>query len=166
MLQRRATRLGLCALVVAAVALVVVAEASLLTEVPPEQSFLLLRRHMSSSGEDALRAITRGLPSSSIPNASLDHLQSLSSKELSKMLRDRDSDCHGCVERRDLVQRAYEVQQLPTMDERVAWQLTVSDRGLMTGPARLDNVAFVTGALTNADCRYFNKTIYCNPRHI
>ncbi|CAG9572213.1 Degradation_arginine-rich_protein_for_mis-folding_putative [Leishmania major strain Friedlin] len=121
---------------------------------------------MGSRDEDALRAITRGLPSSSTPNASLDHLKSLSSKELNKMIRDRDSDCHGCVERRDLVQRAYEVQQLPTMDERVAWQLTVSDRRLITMPTRLENLAFVTGALSNTNCNIFNKTIYCNAREI
>lgn len=154
----------LCVFAIAASALTV--RASLLIEVPPEQTFLLQRRHMGSRDEDALRAITRGLPSSSTPNASLDHLKSLSSKELNKMIRDRDSDCHGCVERRDLVQRAYEVQQLPTMDERVAWQLTVSDRRLITMPTRLENLAFVTGALSNTNCNIFNKTIYCNAREI
>ncbi|KAG5481457.1 hypothetical protein LSCM1_05466 [Leishmania martiniquensis] len=140
--------------------------ASLLIEVPPEQTFLLQRRHIGSSDEETLRAITRGLPSSSTPNASLDHLNSLSSKELNQLIRDRDSECRGCVERRDLVQRAYEVQQLPTMDERVAWQLTVSDRRLMTFPARLENMAFVSSALSNTDCSIYNQTIYCNLRHI
>lgn len=78
------------------------------------------------------------------------------------MIRDRDRDCSGCVERRDLVQRAYEIQQLPTMDERLAWQLTVSDRRLTTMSARLDNIAFVTGALSNTHCNVSNSTVYCN----
>ncbi|XQJ26184.1 hypothetical protein NXY56_002140 [Leishmania guyanensis] len=148
--------------VFAVVAATLVARASLLVEVPPEQTFLLQRRHIGSRDENALRAITRGLPSSSTPNATLDHFKSLSSKELSKMIRDRDRDCSGCVERRDLVQRAYEIQQLPTMDERLAWQLTVSDRRLTTMSARLDNIAFVTGALSNTHCNVSNSTVYCN----
>ncbi|KAG5482096.1 hypothetical protein CUR178_05953 [Leishmania enriettii] len=140
--------------------------ASLLNEVPPEQTFLLLRRHIGSNDEEALRSITRGLPSSSTANASLDHFNSLSSKELTKMIKDRDSDCRGCVERSELARRAYEVQQLPTMDERVAWQLTVSDRRLMSMPSRLENMAFVSGALSNTDCNVVNATIYCNLRNL
>lgn len=164
MLSRSRVTPVLCVLAVVIAAHIV--QGSLLTEVPPEQTFLLHRRHIGWGDDEGLRAITRGLPSSATPNASLDHLKTLSSRELSKMIRDRASTCHGCVERRDLVQRAYEVQQLPTVDERVAWQLTVSDRGLMTVPARLDNIAFVTGALANADCNYFNGTIYCSQRAI
>ncbi|KAG5508125.1 hypothetical protein JKF63_05377 [Porcisia hertigi] len=151
---------------IAVSAFVLVTRASLLIEVPPEQTFLLQRRHIGSNSENDLRAITRGLPSSSAPNASLEHLKSLSTKQLSKMIRDRNSNCHGCIDRGELVQRAYEVQQLPTMDERVAWQLTVSDRGLMTLPARQENMAFVTGALNNADCRIFNETMYCTLRRL
>lgn len=141
-----------------------VATASLLTEVPPEQVFLLHRRHIGTTNENELRAVTRGLPIPTSPNVSLEHLHGLSSRQLSKMLKDRDRDCYGCVERRDLVQRAYEVQQLPTADERVAWQLTVSDRGLMTTAARLDNIASITGSFLNADCHFLNGTIYCQPR--
>jgi hypothetical protein len=143
-----------------------VVTASLLTEVPPEQIFLLHRRHLGAADGNDLRAVTRGLPTPTTPNVSLEHLYGLSSRQLSKMIKDRNRDCYGCVERRDLVQRAYEVQQLPTMDERVAWQLTVSDRGLMTMHARQDNVASVTGSFLNADCHFFNGTVYCQPRGI
>ncbi|KPA73126.1 putative mitochondrial hypothetical protein [Leptomonas pyrrhocoris] len=143
-----------------------VVTASLLTEVPPEQVFLLHRRRIGTTDESDLRAITRGLPTSTAPHVSLEHLHALSSRQLSKIIKDRSSECYGCVERNDLVQRAYEVQRQPTMDERVAWQLTVSDRGLMTMTARHDNIASITGSFLNTDCQVLNQTIYCQPRGI
>ncbi|KPI83283.1 hypothetical protein ABL78_7680 [Leptomonas seymouri] len=164
--MRRFPWLILHLLLVALLGCAFVATASLLTEISPEQVFLLHRRHIGPTDENDLRAITRGLPTSTTPYVSIEHLYALSSRQLNEIIKDRNSECYGCMERLDLVRRAYEVQQLPTVDERVAWQLTVSDRGLLTITSRQNSIATITGALLDANCQYFNETIFCHPRGI
>lgn len=162
--MRRSWTLALPVGLLCMMVLISTGDAALLTEVSKEQEFLLQRRHSTPSDDAAVALLPKGLPSSRTQQYSLDDMKALSYQQLIQIITDRDVACNGCVERHELVQRAYEVQKLPTIEEKVVQQLTLYDKMLTTQQDFLDNKAFMLAALEQQDCVVDENSIYCHPR--
>lgn len=132
--------------------------ASILSEVSKEQLFLLQRR-----GE--LNPVTAIVPARALPSAatlSKDAVSTMPSHQLHRLLADRHVDCHGCVERRELAERALEVYQMPTTDQRVAMMLTTLENTPLTFDQFLHNQILFATAVQGNRCLVMENSTICN----
>lgn len=77
----------------------------------------------SSSSESATTSNALTLPGSH--NSNIDHLSALPVARLRRFLTDREASCEGCVDKRDLIDRAVEVMTWPTRDDAIANDLSL-----------------------------------------
>lgn len=137
----------------------------LLSEVPKEQAYLQYRRGMLPLADPgAVADITRGLPSSLRPAIPEEAIRAMSTRDLHRLLADRQATCHGCVERRELAQRALEVRRRATEDEWIARTLTLGEDGPITNAERVASRMLAIEAAMGVRCTgAVNGTIDCGP---
>lgn len=88
---------------------------------------------------------------------------SLSSRALSRILADRDVTCDGCVEKRELAERALLTQHLATRDERVIQSLVLHEDTALTPAELQSSMATAAEAKLGVVCssNALNNTMMC-----
>ncbi|KEG11932.1 hypothetical protein DQ04_02141100 [Trypanosoma grayi] len=135
-----------------------VTTASPFREYSKEHLFLLQRRGALARSD---YHVLRSLPASR-QQLQLRDVNAMSVAQLKGMLRDRETSCVGCVERRQLVERALEVQHWPTLDERVADELVALENTPLDPAAYEESVRLLMEASQDMRCHSAaNGTMVC-----
>lgn len=161
----RTRTLTLFAAVVVVLAVLVLEPVSagpLAEEFSKEQLFLLQRRGQPMLPSSTAPTLTRALPSPQRRELLASAVQSMPSRELRRVLRDKDTDCFGCTERNELVERVLEVSDLPTSAQRVASELTTMENTPPTEETVEHNTVVAVEAAMGLQCTILdNRTIMC-----
>lgn len=124
------------------------AVASVFSETSKEQLYLLERRgllHPDDWNEDVTRLLRDSLEPFNV--------EAMHPKELRRLLLEKRTECHGCLERRDLVQKVLEVRRVRTAEENISQLFVALDDSIFSTHTAQENAIFVNRVVKGIECQ-------------